>query len=156
MEVQFTAEWKPGFASLHNANAQIVAREIASIGDSATPAQIVDKARDARTELHKCFEWDDAKAAEAHRIQQARQVVCHLVIRETVVEDRPPVRFFFQPEKGAGYQPTQIIVRNQDNYQTLLVSAMRDLDALRRKYHTLSELEQVFDAIEELMRGKAS
>ena len=156
MTTPFNATWKPGFSGLHKADAQLVAQEIFSIGESATPAQIVDKARDTKTELHKCFEWDDAKAAEAHRLQQARQVVCHLVIRETIQEDKPPVRFFFKPGGAAGYQPTAVIVRNQDSYQNLLASAMRDLGALQRKYHSLSELEQVFDAIEELMRGKAS
>lgn len=150
------ATWKPGFESLHKADAQIVAEEIISIGESATPAQIVDKARDSGTELHKCFEWDDAIAAEKHRLYQARQVVCHLVIRETVRKVNPPIRFFFKPDGSAGYQPAQIIVRNQDSYQALLKSAMRDLEALRVKYHSLTELEQVFDAIEELMRGKAS
>lgn len=154
--ISVTAVWKPGFESLHKADAQLVAEEIASIGESATPAQIVDMARDNGTELHKCFEWDDAIAAEKHRLDQARQVVRHLVIRETVKEDKPPIRFFFRPESGAGYQPTQVIVRNQDSYQALLKSAMRDLEALRAKYHSLTELEQVFDAIEELMRGKAS
>lgn len=156
MDFGMSAMWKPGFSSLHNADAQLVAEEIASIGESATPAQIVDKGRDPGSELHKCFEWDDSKAAESYRIQQARQVVCHLVIRETVREDKPPIRFFFKPESGTGYQPTQAIVRNQDSYQALLKSAMRDLDALRVKYHSLGELERVFDAIEELMRGRAS
>ena len=154
--MNITATWKFGFSTLHKANAQLVAEEIASIGESATPAQIVDKARDSGTELHKCFEWDDAIAAEKHRLYQARQVVCHLIIRETVREDKPPVRFFFKAEGGSGYQPTQIIVRNQDKYQALLASAMRDLEALRVKYHSLTELESVFDAIEELVRGKAN
>lgn len=150
------AEWKSGFASLHKADAQLVAAEIISIGESATPAQIVDKARDSGTELHKCFEWDDAIAAEKHRLDQARQVVRHLVIRETVREDKPPIRFFFKPESSCGYQPTQIIVRNQDSYQALLASALRDLETLRVKYYSLNELESVFEAIEELMRSKAS
>ena len=78
------------------------------------------------------------------------------MIRETVREDKPPIRFFFKPESGSGYRPAQIIVRNQDSYQNLLASALRDLEALRVKYHSLTELEAVFDAIEELMRGKAS
>ncbi len=150
------AEWKPGFAGLHNADAQLVAREIIAIGESVTPEQIVNKARNADTELHKCFDWDDTTAAEKYRLHQARQVVCHLVIKETIQKDKPPIRFFFAPENGSGYQPTRIIVRNCDAYKSLLASALRDLEALRVKYHSLTELEAVFDAIEELMRGKTS
>lgn len=155
MTTAFSAMWKPGFESLHKADAQLVAQEISAIGEGATPAQIVDKAREESSELHRLFEWDDNIAAEKYRLQQARQIVCHLVIRETVRDDKPPIRFFFQPENGAGYQPTQIIVRNQDNYQALLASAMRDLGALRRKYHSLCELEGVFGEIDQLIQGKA-
>lgn len=153
--MNITATWKPGFSTLYKANAQLVASEIATIGESATPAQIVDKARDPASELHKCFEWDDSKAAESYRIQQARQVVRHLVIRETVREDKPPIRFFFAPKGGGGYQTTKIIVRNQDAYQSLLASALRDFGALRVKYHSLVELEQIFDELDNLISSKS-
>ena len=43
------AAWKPG--SRYGADAQKVADEISGIGDSATPAQILDKARDNKSEL---------------------------------------------------------------------------------------------------------
>lgn len=150
------AAWKPGFSSLHKADAQLVADEIASIGDSATPEQILDKARNPNTELHKCFEWDNEKAADAYRLQQARQVVCHLVIKETVAENRPPIRFFFKTESGGGYQPTQIILQDQDKHQELVASVMRDLIAIRNKYKNLAEFDSVFSAIDELALGKAS
>lgn len=90
-----TAAWLPGFESLHNADAQRVADEITAIGANVTPDKIVEVARDSRTELHKCFEWRDDIAAQKWRLQQARQIVCHLVIKETIAEDKPPVRFLF-------------------------------------------------------------
>lgn len=151
-----TAAWKPGFESLHKADAQLVAAEITSIGESATPEQIVDKARDDSTELHKCFEWRDDVAAEKYRIQQARQVVCHLVIRETVRDDKPPIRFMLQANNGGGYQPTQIIYKDPDKYQALLQSVLRELEAIRNKHTNLSELEQVFEAIDDVISGRAS
>lgn len=151
-----SAAWKPGFESLHKANARIVAEEIVSIGESATPAQIVDKARDPETELHKCFEWRDDVAAEKYRLQQARQVVCHLVIRETIREDKPPVRYMLQTKNGDGYQPTRIIYKDPDKYQALLQSVLRELEAIRNKHSNLSELEQVFEAIDDVIGGRAS
>lgn len=154
--VSVTAAWKPGFESLHKADAQLVAAEIASIGESATPAQIVDKARDDSTELHKCFEWRDDVAAEKYRLQQARQVVCHLVIRETIREDRPPIRFMLQAKNGDGYEPTKIIHKDPDKYQALLDSVLRQLVAIRNKHSNLAELEEVFGAIDDAMRGRAS
>ena len=147
-----TAAWKPGFEWCHKADAQKVADEIISIGESATPKQILEKARDESTELHKVFEWDDTKAAEAYRLSQARQIVCHLVIKETIQENRPAIRFLHKPENGAGYKPTQLIIRNQDSYQALLSSAFRDLEAFKVKYHSLTELETIFEEIDAVTR----
>lgn len=151
-----SAAWMPGFESLHKADAQLIAEEIVSIGDSATPARIVDKARNPETELHKCFEWRDDVAAEKYRLHQARQVVCHLVIRETIREDRPPIRFMLQAKNGDGYEPTKIIYKDPDKYQALLDSVLRDLVAIRNKHSNLAELDEVFSAIDDVMRGRAS
>lgn len=60
------AAWKSGCRI--SADAQKVADEILAIGKSATTAQILDKARDEKTELHKCFDWNDAEAAEKWRM----------------------------------------------------------------------------------------
>lgn len=156
MNTSITAAWMPGFENLFKADPQIVAQEIVSIGEKSTPYQILDKARDPGTELHKCFEWVDSIAAEKYRLSQARKVVCHLVIRETVQDKKPPIRFMLQTKNGDGYQPTQIIYRNPDKYQALLQSVLRDLVAIRNKHSNLAELEQVFEAIDQLTKQKAN
>ena len=61
------AEWR--IKGIYKADAQKVADEI---GDKkVTPQEILEKARDETSELHKCFEWDDSVAAERYRLQQA-------------------------------------------------------------------------------------
>ena len=143
------AIWKPGLESLHKGcNAQLVAEEVMAIGDSATPQQILDKARDKTTELHKCFEWDNAVAAEKYRLQQARTIMCHLVIEDDKPEDeRPVVRYFYNIGTSEGYKPTAVIIKNLDEYGALLEQAKRDLKAFEKKYHGLTELQEVFDLI---------
>lgn len=37
--------------------------------------QVLEKARDSKSALHRYFEWDDTLAAEAHRLTQAEQLV---------------------------------------------------------------------------------
>ena len=142
------AAWKPG--SRYGADAQKVADEIFSIGDSATPAQILDKARDKNSELHKCFDWNDAEAAEKWRLQQARLIVCNLVYKETSSESPPPVRLFFKTDGESGYKPTSLIMQNKDEYQKLLSRALAELNSFKTKYKTLSELDGVFDAIDKV------
>jgi len=146
------ATWKAGLGSLFKADPQKVANEIAQIGDAATPAQILDKARDGGTELHKCFEWDDTKAAEKWRIQQARQIVCSLVIKETDESDRrkPEIRVFHKTDYGSGYKPATFVFQNKDEYQKALARAFAELSAFERKYKAFTELDELIEVIEKL------
>ena len=142
------AAWKSGCRI--SADAQKVADEILAIGSSATTAQILDKARDAQTELHKCFDWNDAEAAEKWRLQQARHIVCNLVIKEKNDTPRPEVRVFFKTDADSGYKPTVLIMQDKDEYQKLLARALAELNSFRAKYKSLTELDGVFDAIDQL------
>lgn len=142
------ATWRFGI-NLFNADAQKVADEIGKIGEDVTPAQIVERARDKTTELHKCFEWDDSVAADKYRLYQARKVVCHLVIKE--IEEKgnsTPVRVFHKTERGGGYKPFELIVKNKTEYEKLLEQAMSELRAFKAKYHTLSELDEILALID--------
>lgn len=147
-----TAKWKQGFGSLYKtADANKVAQEIIGIGESATPQQILDKARSKKTELHKCFEWDDTVAAEKWRLQQARFIVCHLVIEEEEVPtERPEVRMFYktEPAHDSGYKQTRIIMAKEDDYKALLAKAWSELRAFKAKYQMLTELAEIFALID--------
>ena len=98
-------------------------------------------------------EGDDAVAAEKYRLHEARRIACHLVIEQEPSEDgkpKEPVRFFHQAVNGTGYRPTEIIYRNIDEYQQLLDTARAELRAFQKKYSRLTELADVFGAIEAL------
>lgn len=149
--------WRKGSESLFNgADAQKVANEIASIGEEATPKQIVDKARNEEAELHKCFEWDDSKAAELYRLRQARTVIGNLVIirQESNEEEMPrennyQMRAFYKEDDGysGGYKQTAVILQKQEGYDALLEQARRELQRFKEKYHFLKELQPIFDLI---------
>lgn len=144
------AKWREGFAGLfHGADAQLVADEIFAIGDAPTAADIVDAARDEKSELHKCFEWDDSVAAENWRKKQARDIVHHLVfVEEQVPKDRPEIRIRYTETANSGYKETIKMVRNEDQYKTLLAQAYAELRAFKAKYNMLSELQEILDLIQ--------
>lgn len=48
------------------------------------PVDVVDAARDAASVLHDQFEWSDAKAADEHRISQARSLIRAVRVQFTV------------------------------------------------------------------------
>lgn len=136
-------EWK--IKGIYKADAQKVADEIGD--NSITPQEILEKARNDKTELHKCFEWDDSIAAEKYRLQQAGDVLRMLVFIPKE-HDKQPVRAFHLTSEKHTYQPTKRFIVQEDEYQNLLKMAMLELEAFKKKYHALSELEAIFEAME--------
>lgn len=145
-----TAEWMSGYGFYNGIDAQMCAEEIMSImtDDGVRPQDIVNYARNPDTELHKCFEWDDTRAAEEYRLAQARQVTRHLVIREREVPtERPQIKFFAKPRNTDGYKPVEKILRNPNEYNAMLTRAWAELHAFKRKYAMLEELQDIFELI---------
>lgn len=142
--------WK--LNGIFKADAQLVAQEIDDIGDKFTCQQIVDKARDSSTELHKCFEWNDSVAAEKYRLKQAQQVVAHLVIVRNNDNNEPEktnIRMIVNDGQGNNtYTPIRLVVRKQDEYERLLERAKEELRAFKKKYASISELEEILSLID--------
>lgn len=144
------ATWSPfGSQYFKGVDPQKVSDEILSIGDEATPQQIVDAARSESAELHKCFEWNDSRAAEQYRLQQARDVVRNLVIeRREEKPEAPQIRYFYKTDNGSGYKPSVHIFKVDDEYQSLLQRAYAELRAFKAKYSSLKELEEILALID--------
>lgn len=132
-------------AGIYKADAQKVAEEIGN--KKITPEEVLKKAKDENSELHKCFEWNDSVAAEKYRLQQAGNVI-RMLVYKSEKENTEPVRAFHITTEKNTYQPTRTFLVQQDEYQSLLKRAMAELEAFKKKYHTLSELESVFEAME--------
>ena len=141
-----TATWK--LNGLFKADPQKVYEEIQTLGDEITPDQIVEAAKNKKSELHKCFTWDNTIAAEKWRRHEARQIMCFLVIKETNedTEDNYPVRIFNKNDNG-GYKTAERIFRNDNEYQKLLQAAYGELHAFKLKYSRLQELSEILELI---------
>lgn len=139
MEVKWRIE------GIYKADAQKVADEI---GDNRiSPQELLEKAMDVNSELHKCFEWNDSIAAEKYRLQQARGILINLVYKEKESKVEPVRMFQITTQKNV-YQPTVQFLVQEDEYQNLLKRAKSELESFKKRYHTLSELQEVFEAIE--------
>ena len=150
------AKWREGTAGFFNgADAQKVADEIDLIqrdeDGNLKSQQIVDAARDSNSELHKCFEFDDAVAGEKYRLIQARDIIRHFVIKHTNDKgEEQNIRTFQITTVTNHYEPTRVIMKNPDEYAALLARAKEELRYIKRRYETLTELEEVFEAIDAL------
>lgn len=140
------ADWK--VKGIFKADADKVYSEIGNL-ESITPQNVLEKARNKKSELHKCFEWDDNVAAEKYRLSQARQIIQLLVITSEQ-EEVTPVRIFQITSERNEYKENRFFVENKDEYRILLDRAKTELQAIKKRYATLSELEDVFNAIDQL------
>jgi len=127
-------------------------KEIADSNDGVLECQaVVERARDKKSALHSWFEWDDEKAGEAYRLQQARQLVRIYV--DVLHHDSSPVRVFMslttdRKTEAGGYRLTIDVLQDHEMRSQLLADAKRDFDTWRRKYAHLKELAAVFEAVD--------
>lgn len=139
-------QWK--INGIFKADAEKVYREIGS--ENVTPEEVVEKAKNKKSELHKCFEWDDKVAADQYRLEQAKKIIRFLVTVPDK-EDEAPRRVLQISSVKATYQPDSFFIKNDDEYQILLKRAMAELKGFQQRYAQLSELEEVFEAINNIV-----
>lgn len=139
-----------------NADATRCAEEIRTcLSDTFTSQELVELAKNPSTELHKCFEWDDSKAAHKYRIRQAHDVARSLQITYIDTRGDDPeeksVRMFYNNGRNTGYQSVSRIVSIDSEYDKLLKQAKADLADFKIRYSTILELQSVIDAIDEVL-----
>lgn len=149
-------QFKPG--SHLGGNAQTVGEQLAALDTRGrlTPEAVLQEARPDDSPLHAFFEWDDAKAAEKHRLTQAG----HLIRSVTVVmeqHDAEPERTIraFVPitvgqEESRRYVDTIRALSDDELRRQVLAQAHSELGAVARKYRELKELSEVCKAIDKV------
>lgn len=127
-------------------------------GGILRPADVVAFARDPQTALHAEFEWDDNKAAEQYRLEQARQIIRCAV--RVVDEDSPPVRtyvsLYSDRRAGDSYRSLEDTLGDPQLRQQLLAQALREAESWRLRYERLAELKPICRAIIQAARQAAS
>ena len=117
-------------------------------GGVLRPEAVVAYAADPKTALHARFEWDDANAAVAYRLEQARFIIRCTV--RMIGDDPTPIRTYvsLRPDRGAdSYRDLVEVMRDPNLRLQLLQQSLRELDSWKLRYDRLVELEPVFAAI---------
>jgi hypothetical protein len=139
-------------------------RIIEANGNRVDANRIVDEASNPLNPLHEAFEWDDSKAAQEHRLWQARHLAGSLQFRLITPDKRELTgRVFVQISKPEGgprrdYTLTTFALSQVDMRAEVLRTALLELAAFKRKYQDLSELAQVIriiDATEKVLKKSA-
>jgi hypothetical protein len=134
--------------------AQVVGERIEQIRESnggrIRPDDIVNDARAKSSPLHRAFEWNNAKAAEAYRLEQARFMLGAIVIVHEAAPNVGPVRAFVNIREGTqqSYTSTEDAMTVPDLRRQVIARALREAKEWRRRYQQYTELGTVFSAID--------
>lgn len=139
-------EWRTG--SMFSANADKVGQELQTLKEVNIDT-VLNMARNAKTELHKCFTWDDTLAAEKCRRQEASRVITCIAVR---VEDVPTkgktviVRGYERvevEEVGTRFAFTPNALKDKDYRNQILFNIHQDIAQLQ---HKLNVYQDIIDA----------
>lgn len=113
--------------------------------------QVLERAREEASALHKHFEWGDDVAAENFRLLQANQLiraVMKVMPRRDGGAERVHAYVSLSEDRGTGvYRAIATVMSDQDMHAAMLADALRDFAALERKYGKLRELAPLFDHV---------
>ena len=140
-------EWKmPG---LYDIPAQTAGEELDRIYEEKGELQardVVNESRPKTAPLHPLFEWDDPKAAELYREQQARNIIqCVVTVQETKSKEPVTVRAFVHVAES--YRPTRVVLTEKSLSDELVERARQDMEAFRKRLLVFSGLQPVRDLI---------
>lgn len=106
-----------------------------------TPEATVNAASDPRHALHPHFEWDDARAAHAHRLDQARAIIRIVRIEDASRDENPPAYISVnEGRSGVSYRTFKDVLVNADLQSAVLLQAEKDLEAWERRYRQLQDV----------------
>jgi len=120
-------------------------------GGVLLPKSIVEDARPVGSLLHGCFEWDERKAAESFREDQARALIRQ--VRIIIAEDPAsvPRRAYVnitRPNQVNGYVTTAVALSDDEYRGQVLARAEADIASWRNRYKDLVELADLMIAID--------
>ncbi len=121
-----------------------------------TPEQVVAEASDPDHPLHGHFEWDDTAAAHRYRLSQAGHLIRQCKVRVQVEPERTErVRVFAHVPTRGSFVPTDEALSGPDR-DVVMEQAVRELEALRRKYQALVDWDRVLAEAGKRRRRKAA
>lgn len=141
-------KWKMSYdINVFDADPEKIYFELEDLG-SFVSEDVLEKGKDKKSELHKCFEWDDAIAGEKFRLKQASQIMRALVIIPEKSENftiKHEIRGFENVENEDGdmvYMSTKTIVTDESLLESLIEQIIASLSRYEKKlkaYESISE-----------------
>ncbi len=125
---------------------QKVGEELESIKskENLTPFNIVERARNKKSILNKYFEWDDSEAAEKYRLQQARNIVNHVIEIVVIKGNRVEEKAYFNvitKNKESTYVSLTEVIKTPEYKKQLLREMETTMENLIKIIKLFSSME---------------
>lgn len=119
-----------------------------------TAEAVVKAAKNPRSPLHACFEWDDATAAHKYRLYQARNLILSVRVKTVDRPEKPTERVFVLDEDEEGSHYREIVeVQEAESVDRILAMAISDLVDWVGRYEDLADqLPGVFDEVHKAIK----
>lgn len=109
--------------------------------------KVVEESKDDSSVLHSIFEWDEKKAADSWRVNQAKALIRSIVVNVEREEIKCKVRAFVSVSNAPGEKATYVPINDASNNEYakwyLMNCAKHDMECFTSKYRTLSELGEI-------------
>jgi hypothetical protein len=114
---------------------------------------VVEEAKNKNNPLHEVFEWDDSKAGEFWRYQQARQLIGAITFEVTINNQKIIQRKYFNVSvskgwKGKTYVDLPTVLNNRKFQNQVVQRAIDEVESWRMKYIQYQKLGLIFKAID--------
>lgn len=147
MVYQCIYRWK---IPIYKISAQEAGEHIQKLVDKygeVTPQILLDDARSKDSLLHSCYEWDDSKAAEKHRLNQSKQIIANLVVvsMKNGIQSEPTNAFITIKERNerASYISVARAVSNKVTKDQVMKNALAELKMFEHKYGALLNVSEL-------------
>lgn len=111
------------------------------------PEDVLKRAKDRSSSMHKHFDWDDSVAAHRHRLAQARAMI-RAIVRlegEEQIREIPAFVSIRAEDNGRTYRATTEVLGSAHLRRALLKQAERDLIAFQTRYRRFEDLAKAVD-----------
>jgi hypothetical protein len=130
-----------------------VLEQIEAARGEITPRAVVEEARPVKSPIHSFFEWDDSKAADKYRDEQARALVACVVVRALDgAESKSAPRAFvsLSSDDGRSYLGIVSAMSDSEKRAQILSRARKEIEEWRDRYRALEEFSRLFKVIDKL------
>lgn len=102
-------------------------------GGKVTNEMVLEDAKNPRTPYHDYFEWDNKKAGEKWRLEQARTIIGSIIKVQVIKREKVESRAFMSvvdQNEGRVYVPISTVVETPDYKQQVITDTKRTISAL--------------------------